>query len=482
MKFRYKVLICNIIFVAIAFAVSGFLLIRYTYRIGIERSVNAVLEENQLLRTTIEADITGRILSEDYESLSDIDRLRSGIEDRLAGTQTKVDLIVSVDLTEDSPYYPLVQALESGRKNYVIRSTSTGYDVACASALGVENSSFYIINTKDISDVFESMDLQINYYRIIMLFAIVICSIIMLFIATYMTDSIQRLTRVTKRMAGGDYEIRTKVRSRDEIGELSHNFNKMADSVEGHVRQLEEENRRREDFVANFTHEIKTPLTAVIGYSDMLRSKHMKQENIQLAAEYIFSEGKRLESMSMKLFDLILLDKQEIVKKGIYVPDLTDTIQESVRPVIEKRNIRLVVKSCPVWICGDSDLLKTVFINMLDNASKASKSGDTVMLRVRCRNNVVLFEVIDRGIGIPAEDVARITEAFYMVDKSRSRQSGGAGLGMALASKIIGVHGGRLKILSEVGRGTCMQVFFKQSGPKWAASETGTRQPGGRGK
>ena len=102
----------------------------------------------------------------------------------------------------------------------------------------------------------------------------------------------------------------------------------------------------------------------------------------------------------MKLFDLILLDKQEIVKKGIYVPDLTDTIQESVRPVIEKRNIRLVVKSCPVWICGDSDLLKTVFINMLDNASKASKSGDTVMLRVRCRNNVVLFEVIDRGIGI----------------------------------------------------------------------------------
>ena len=184
----------------------------------------------------------------------------------------------------------------------------------------------------------------------------------------------------------------------------------------------------------------------------------------------------------MKLFDLILLDKQEIVKKGIYVPDLTDTIQESVRPVIEKRNIRLVVKSCPVWICGDSDLLKTVFINMLDNASKASKSGDTVMLRVRCRNNVVLFEVIDRGIGIPAEDVARITEAFYMVDKSRSRQSGGAGLGMALASKIIGVHGGRLKILSEAGRGTCMQVFFKQSGPKWAASETGTRQPGGRGK
>lgn len=116
MKFRYKVLICNIIFVAIAFAVGGFLLIRYTYRIGIERSVNAVLEENQLLRTTIEADITGRILSEDYESLSDIDRLRSGIEDRLAGTQTKVDLIVSVDLTEDSPYYPLVQALESRKK------------------------------------------------------------------------------------------------------------------------------------------------------------------------------------------------------------------------------------------------------------------------------------------------------------------------------------------------------------------------------
>lgn len=462
MKFRQKVLICNIIFVAIAFAVSGYLLIRYNYRMSIERSFNSALEENQLLRATIEADITNRILREDYESLADIDQLRKSIENKLQGTQTEVQLIKQENLAEDSPYYAMVSDLESGQKNYMVLETEEGYVLVCASTLGIEKTKVYIINTKNITDVYESMNMQIRYFRIIMIVAVLVCSVIMYFISLYLTRSIKSLTRVTRKMAAGNYGIRSRVESRDEIGELSHYFNKMADSVEQHVAELQEENRRREDFVANFTHEIKTPLTAVIGYSDMLRSKKMSEENMQIAADYIFSEGKRLESMSMKLFDLILLDKTEIAKKRIFIPDLMESVSRSAGPLAKKRGVSLISKPCDTWILGDKDLLKTVFINMLDNAAKASSEGGSIVFRARHKSGVVLMEVEDRGIGIPKEEVERITEAFYMVDKSRSRKSGGAGLGLALASKIVELHGGKLKIVSEVNVGTCMQVYFRE--------------------
>ncbi len=462
MKFRHKVLICNIIFVAIAFAVSGYLLIRYNYRLNLERSYASSLEENQLLRTTIEADIASRILRGDYESLSDVTVLREGIEKKLEGTETSVYLYKREELDESSPFYALVQSLEAAQKKYMIQKNGTAYELLCASILGIENADIYIINTKDITEVYQSMNQQINYYRIIMVIAVAACSIVMFFISVYLTRSIKTLTNVTRKMAKGDYSMRCRIRSRDEIGELGRYYNHMAEAVEHHVAQLKEENRRREDFVANFTHEIKTPLTAVIGYSDMLRSKHMSEENIQIAADYIFSEGKRLEAMSMKLFDLILLDKTGIEKRRIFVPDLLEAVEGSAGPVMEKRNVHLIVTPCEAYIMGDKDLLKTVFINMLDNAAKASGGQGNVILRARHKSMVVLIEVEDHGCGIPKEDVRKITEAFYMVDKSRSRKSGGAGLGLTLAAKIIDVHGGKLKIISEANQGTCMQVYFRE--------------------
>ncbi len=462
MKFRQKVLICNIIFVAIAFAVSGYLLIRYNYQMNMDRVCTSALEENQLLRTTIEGDVANRILQGDYESLSDVNLLREGIERKLEGTQTEVYLYREEELEEGSPFYALVQELEAAQKMYTIQENNGQYQFLCASILGIENADIYIINVKDMTEVYDSMNRQIDYYRIIMIVAVLVCSVVMYFISLYLTRSIKTLTKVTGEMARGDYSVRCRIRSRDEIGELSRYYNKMAGAVEHHVEALQEENRRREDFVANFTHELKTPLTAVIGYSDMLRSKHMSEENIQIAADYIFSEGKRLESMSMKLFDLILLGKTGIEKRRIYVPDLLEAVGSSAAPIMAERNVVLRVRDCDAWIMGDKDLLRTVFINMLDNASKASGGKGVVVLRARHKSSVVLIEVEDHGCGIPKDELKKITEAFYMVDKSRSRKSGGAGLGLTLASKIIELHGGKLKIQSEVDVGTCMQVFFRE--------------------
>lgn len=463
MKFRYKVLICNIILVAVAIAISGYLLIRYNYEMNLDRAFTTALEENQLLLTTIESDVANRILQGDYQSLSDVDMIREELEQRLEGTQTEVYLQKAEELDEGSPFYNLTRSLEKGQKTYTIEENEGTYRLWCASILGIENSRIYIINVKDITQVYDSMGRQISFYRMVMIIAVAVCSVLMFFISMLLTRSIKTLAEVTGTMAGGDYSVRCHIRAKDEIGELGAYFNKMAAAVEHHVAALKEENRRREDFVANFTHELKTPLTAVIGYSDMLRSKHMSEENIQIAADYIFSEGKRLEAMSMKLFDLILLGRTGIDLRRIYIPDLLESVEHTAAPIMEKRGVGLNVLSCDACIMGDRDLLKTVFINMLDNASKASRGRGTVNLEAFCKSGVVLIMVEDHGCGIPEEDLKKITEAFYMVDKSRSRKSGGAGLGLTLASKIIDLHGGRLKIVSQVEKGTRMMVYFKEA-------------------
>ena len=232
----------------------------------------------------------------------------------------------------------------------------------------------------------------------------------------------------------------------------------MAAAVEDKVIELKDEVQRKEDFVANFTHELKTPLTSVIGYAEMLSSQNLSEEERAIAANYIFKEGLRLEAMSMKLFDLILLDREGLELKAVYVPDLMDSIRESVEPLITGDEKQLMVRPVPAYIRGDGTLLKTVFINMLDNARKALSDGGEVVVSVETTDEGCTLCVEDNGPGIPAESLERLTEAFYRVDKSHSREIGGTGLGLAITRNAIVMHRGAIKVKSEEHKGTTFSV------------------------
>ena len=129
-------------------------------------------------------------------------------------------------------------------------------------------------------------------------------------ISSWLTKPIRLLTRATKRMAAGDYGYRARQISDDELGQLTTDFNHMANVLEENINKLEEEIQAREDFVAAFAHELKTPLTAIIGYADMLRSRKLDEEKSFLSANYIYTEGKRLEAMSLRLLDIIVTKKR----------------------------------------------------------------------------------------------------------------------------------------------------------------------------
>ena len=254
--------------------------------------------------------------------------------------------------------------------------------------------------------------------------------------------------------------MRADVYGEDEIGILARDFNLMADNLNQKMEELTDAARQQEDFTASFAHELKTPLTSIIGYADMLRTMEMTEEETVEASNYIYSQGKRLESLSLKLLELIVTKYQDYQFKPVSAAALLKEVEELTAKGLEKKNITCCFQVEEGSIYGEKDLLISLFTNFIDNARKALPEGGSIWLNGQKRDAGYAVTVRDNGCGMPQEEIHKITEAFYMVDKSRSRREGGAGLGMTLCSRIIEVHGAKWSISSNEGEGTEIFVFF----------------------
>ena len=220
---------------------------------------------------------------------------------------------------------------------------------------------------------------------------------------------------------------------------------------------LEAAARRQEDFTGSFVHELKTPLTSIIGYADMLRSRSLDEDRRFKAASYIFSEGKRLENLSLALMSLLLVGHSAADARPVNMRRLCQEAGRICQPAMHAKGLTLSVRAEEGLLRGDAALLQTLLQNLLDNARKAADSGQ-VVLSGKSTEGGYRVTVADQGRGIPEGELNKITEPFYMVDKSRSRAEGGAGLGLALCKKIAALHGGELRFESREGRGTTVTV------------------------
>lgn len=231
--------------------------------------------------------------------------------------------------------------------------------------------------------------------------------------------------------------------------------------LERSIENLENVAARREEFIGSFAHELKTPLTAIIGYADMLRSKEMAPKSRFTAAGYIFSEGKRLEALSLKLMDIIVAGNQTFEPRKFEVGYFIRSIAAVTVPSLSNDGLTLDMRWEPGEIQVEPDLFKTLMINLVDNARKASHKGGVIELFGKAEESGYALYVRDHGRGMPKEELSKITEPFYMIDKSRSRAQNGAGLGLALCQRIAELHGTRLEYDSTLGEGTTVRVLLK---------------------
>ena len=350
----------------------------------------------------------------------------------------------------------LVQTDQHTKSYQVIRAQNNFYVHTCVS-INALNRILYLETMKDVTGVFTERALGFSLYRKVTVVMLLTGMVIMLFIASFLTKPIRLLTRATQNMAAGDYAYRARQISRDELGQLTGDFNRMANALEENICKLEEEIEAREEFMGAFAHELKTPLTAIIGYADMLRSHKLDEEKSIMSANYIYTEGKRLEAMSFRLLDIIVAKQEEAQMQEAPVGELFVYLREM---FAEKKEPEIRFSHEEAVVRMEANLIKTVLVNLIDNACKASEADGVVEVTGQRVDGGYRIAVRDYGIGIPEAEQSKIVKAFYMVDKSRARSKNGAGLGLALCAEILKIHHSELQIESKEGEGSCFSFLL----------------------
>lgn len=233
-------------------------------------------------------------------------------------------------------------------------------------------------------------------------------------------------------------------------------------SIDKQNREKDAVANMRKEFSANVSHELKTPLTSISGYAEIMKDGLVRPEDMKTFSERIYNEASRLITLVEDIMKLSKLDEGavELEKEEVDFYMLTREICSRLAPQAEKRNVRVEVTGEPVHYLGVRQVLDEMLYNMIENAIKYNKEGGLVSVWVGNTLQGIKIIVRDTGIGIPKEEQERIFERFYRVDKSHSKATGGTGLGLSIVKHGALMHGAKIDVDSEVNKGTKMELIF----------------------
>ncbi len=284
------------------------------------------------------------------------------------------------------------------------------------------------------------------------LFAAALSFIVIYAFTAKLTNPLRQMSNATKAYAKGDFSKRITVRGSDELSELCRSFNQMATAL-----SVLESSRR--SFVANISHELKTPMTTIGGFIDGIIDGTIPPEKHDEYLRIVSGEVKRLSRLVTSMLNLSKIEAGELEIKPTKfdISQLAINCMLTFEQEIEKKNIEIAgfENTVPVYINADRDMIYQVVYNLVDNAVKFTNEGGTITVMTgEAKNNKVYFAIENTGEGISSEETGRIFERFYKVDKSRSYDVKSAGLGLYLCKTIVEMHGGKIYVESEKGKFT----------------------------
>lgn len=340
----------------------------------------------------------------------------------------------------------------------IIQKIEDQYILVMGSRIQTEGSSEYkLVLVRDISSIYEDIRTQAFFYVLIYLAAALAAVVLVCLMTRKALKPLRELQHAAQDISSGSLDRRADVHTGDEIGEMAAAFNGMAEQIENQVMELSLESERRRQMLGSLTHEMKTPMTSIMGYADSLLHVNLKEEQKERALRHIYEECGRLERISSKLMSLIgMYDNDSICMEEVYINDLFSAVAEMEENNLKKKNINLNYSCNMEKRLLDKDLMISLLTNLVDNAVKASIDGSGIYMEAK--ENIITIR--DSGCGIPEDEIPRVTEAFYMVDKARSRKTGGCGLGLAICGKIAELHGAEIEIRSKTGAGTEVVIVF----------------------
>lgn len=467
MKVRVKITLCMLGLLSLLFGVGGSLLISMSFDEALEREKEIAFGSYQMVFETLQ-------IVNEFNSVRDYETVERVIR-QLDGQSSRNWLTLRLSSENGYAYKSdgAERYIDDGALSAQVGTASFQYGsgpeggqyLLLTGAAAVTGDTLYLCTAHDISALYTARQSMQRIYLQVFAAMVLLCAVLSYTISKVLTAPLESLSRASRAIASGDYSSRVGLRTRDEIGAVAEDFNAMAAQLEKNVTELRESVLRQERFMGSFAHELKTPMTSIMGYADLLRDETLTQKERFEAASYIFSEGKRLESLSQKLLTLFELKEEPLSLSEVSPARLIRAVAEQLKPVCGARGIRLSCW-CQSGVCYlEAALTRSMLLNLVDNARKAMDHGGMIVLQQEMLEDGCRIRVLDEGRGIPPEAMAHLTEAFYRVDKARSREQGGVGLGLALCREIVELHHGTMSFENREGRGTCVTVELKGGRP-----------------
>jgi len=302
----------------------------------------------------------------------------------------------------------------------------------------------------------------------ILLIVCIVFSVITGFALYFITASVFKplyvVSKATQTIAGGQYSERIHIKGKNELSQVADDFNQMAQQIQSQINTLEKVAADKQQFIDNFAHEIRTPLTSIFGNAEYMQRAVLDEgETIELT-QLIMNNSTHMKQIANSLLQLATLRDYTPVIREISINRLFDEVGKTMYDSLYEKGVRITYKIEAGAIWGQEDLIKSLLLNLCYNAVKACEAGRGIIElgAIQHEQGVALY-VRDNGSGISPEHLPKLTEPFFRVDKARSREHGGVGLGLTLCKQIADVHGAKLAAESALGVGTQVIVDFPKT-------------------
>ncbi len=306
-----------------------------------------------------------------------------------------------------------------------------------------------IENWIDMCKLFFSFSLTLSVFLGIILYIVIY----------YIFKPLTEITVAAEKIAKGDYS-NISVKGKGEIKKVAVSFNYMADEIKKNINKYIEIAKQKQDFIDNLAHELRTPLTNIYGYAEYIQKAKLTEKDKFESTDVIMSESERLQNISQRLLNLAMYREQNIKFNNIKLADIIKKVLTSFKIKLNEKNIQIKFESENFNIKGDEVLIECLFSNIVDNAIKAcNKNGKIIIKSFKDNNEYTNVTIYDNGKEIPKDAINHLTEAFYRVDKNRSRDDGGAGIGLTLCKEIILKHNAMINFSSD-SAGTKVKITF----------------------
>ncbi len=478
MKFSQKIFLISFILIIIVINIIGIVMINYTYKLNIEKEIEkSIFQTNNIMHElTVYASYDLSTIASNYLKNGInvdvyIDGQRSYTNFKSEDSQIAEGLLTNEEKIKEVNEELLDNTLDNTQEAEIKENYVNAHNLDKQSS-NIEYMDSYIINDKifmklkrnnyiviTLSNISEANNMkqeQTNFFIEISVISSLIIALFLSITVNLLTRKIKKLDKAVNKVKQGNFNIKLTKLGNDEIGNFGNHFNEMTIAIQDNLNKIQEVSENRKQFIGDLTHEIRTPLTSIIGYSSLINNDKVIDNNtIKKYSSKIYEEGKYIQQMSEKLMQMLLVENGSIDKKIINISEEIKIIVEELKNLFDNAIFNIQIKE-NVYKEVDKVLLKSLIYNLVKNAIS---SYDTIP-----KVDIYLSEneltIIDYGKGIPQDKIEKIKEPFYTLNTDRNRKISGMGLGLTLCLRIASEHNWKLNIKSEIGKGTKVTIII----------------------